>query len=153
MLIRNIFDDIHDYDLVRFSMIESFDFLEWSEYDLIYKLDDCIQEVNDITTPMSRVFDAYAEYLNTGHFDESLNSEDLHFNTIHLIYYIILENIMVGRYTKCEVVSLITSYKQIRCQHRLHIYEEELIMKTWHPSRLMDWCFDIEEKDEFEIIE
>lgn len=149
MLIRNIFDDIDDYDLVRFSMIEYFDFLEWSEYDLIYKLDDCIQEINDTNTPIGRIFNVYTEHLNTGHFDESLNSEDLHFNTIHLIYYIILENIKVNRYTIEEIISLITSYKQIRCQHRLKCYEEELIMKTWHPTRLMNWCLDIEEKNDF----
>lgn len=153
MIIRDIFDDIDVYDLIRFSMIEYFDFLEWSEYDLIYKLDDCIQEVTNITTPMSKVFDAYAEYLNTGHFDESLNNEDLHFNTIHLIYYIILENIKVNRYTLEEVISLITSYKQIRCQNRVNVYDEELIMKTWHPTRLMDWCLDIEEINDFEMIE
>lgn len=150
ILIRDIFNDINEFDLIRSSMIEYFDFLEWSEYDLIYKLDDCIQEINNIDTPMSKVFDTYAEYLNTGHFDESLNNENLHFYTIHLIYYIILENIKVNRYKLEDIISLITSYKRVRCQNRLKVYEEELIMKTWHPNRLMDWCLDIEEKNDFE---
>jgi hypothetical protein len=37
----------------------------------------------------------------------------------------------------------------MRAQERLKMYEEELIMKTWHPNRLMDWCLDIEEKNDF----
>jgi hypothetical protein len=28
---------------------------------------------------------------------------------------------------------------------KLQIYKEELIQKTWHPSRLMDWCLSIDE--------
>ena len=28
--------------------------------------------------------------------------------------------------------------KKLRFEH----YEEELIQKTWHPSRFMDWCLD-----------
>lgn len=151
IIIRGIFNDIDQNDLIMTSMIKYFDFLEWSDYDLIYKLDDCIQEVNAVDTPMSKVFDAYAEYLNTGYYDVSLNNENLCFNTIHLIYYIILENVKVGRYTLEDIKSLIRSYKQIRCQNRLNVYEEELIIKTWHPSRLMDWCLDIEEKNDFEI--
>ena len=150
ILIRDIFNDIDAFDLIRTSMIEYFDFLEWSDYDLIYKLDDCIQEVNDINTPISKVFDEYTEYLNTGYFSESLNNQNSHFGTIHLIYYIILENIKINRYTLEDVISLIRSYKQIRCQNRLNIYEEELIIKTWHPNRLMEWCLDIEEKNDFE---
>ena len=25
-------------------------------------------------------------------------------------------------------------------KRRLNIYKEELIMKTWHPSRVLEWC-------------
>ena len=28
----------------------------------------------------------------------------------------------------------------------LSMYGEELIKKTWHPSRFWDWCLDIEDK-------
>ena len=32
-------------------------------------------------------------------------------------------------------------------------WKEDLIIKTWHPSRLMTWCLDIEELKDFEPIE
>lgn len=33
---------------------------------------------------------------------------------------------------------------------RMAAWEEDLIIKTWHPSRLMTWCFDIEELKDFD---
>ncbi len=33
---------------------------------------------------------------------------------------------------------------------RCNIYKEDLMIYTWHPSRLIHWCFDIEEKKEFD---
>lgn len=35
-------------------------------------------------------------------------------------------------------------------RNRMALWEEDLIIKTWHPSRLMTWCFDIEELKDFE---
>jgi hypothetical protein len=32
---------------------------------------------------------------------------------------------------------------------RTNLYKEELIQRTWHPSRLFDWCFDLEELKDF----
>lgn len=32
---------------------------------------------------------------------------------------------------------------------RMDTWKEELIIKTWHPSRLFTWCFDIEELKDF----
>jgi hypothetical protein len=32
-------------------------------------------------------------------------------------------------------------------------YKEELIMRTWHPSRLFAWCFDIDELKDFDQAE
>jgi hypothetical protein len=52
-----------------------------------------------------------------------------------------------------DVHILINAYKQLTCHNRLRIYEEELIMKTWRPDRLMNWCFDIDEINDFEINE
>lgn len=58
-----------------------------------------------------------------------------------------------NKYTLNYVISLINIYEQMRTQERLKIYEEELVVKTWHPSRLMNWCLDTEEKRDFEIVE
>ena len=34
--------------------------------------------------------------------------------------------------------------KQMRfMKRRTSLYKEELILKTWHPSRVLDWCYDI----------
>lgn len=34
-------------------------------------------------------------------------------------------------------------------RNRMAAWEEDLIIKTWHPSRLMTWCFDLEELKDF----
>lgn len=36
-------------------------------------------------------------------------------------------------------------------KEKTNVYKEELVMKTWHPSRLFPWCFDIQELEEFGI--
>ncbi len=44
-------------------------------------------------------------------------------------------------------------YRQIKLsiKEKTDAYKEELIMKTWHPSRLFPWCFDIQELEDFGI--
>lgn len=32
---------------------------------------------------------------------------------------------------------------------RSHIFKEELMIKTWHPSRLFAWCFDLDDLSDF----
>lgn len=61
---------------------------------------------------------------------------------IDIIYYEITTNLY-------DAIILVRTYQQARAQERLKIYEEELIVKTWHPVRLMDWCLDIDEKNDF----
>ena len=39
-----------------------------------------------------------------------------------------------------------TDYQNILKKLRFDHYHEELIQKTWHPSRFMDWCVDEEDK-------
>lgn len=96
-------------------------FTEYTEYDLLYNLMYCIENKN---TDMS---------------------------IIYMIYFQILENINYYgiNITMNDVIELIRCYEKTRTQERLRIYEEELIMKTWHPQRLIDWCLDIEEKSNF----
>lgn len=33
---------------------------------------------------------------------------------------------------------------------RTDIYKEELMMRTWHPDRFIEWCFDLEERRDFD---
>lgn len=33
----------------------------------------------------------------------------------------------------------------------IELYKEELIAKTWHPNRFMEWCLDEEEKRDFQL--
>ena len=42
--------------------------------------------------------------------------------------------------------------RQDIAKERLDIYLEDLIKETWKPSRLIDWCFDNEDKKDFNII-
>ena len=50
-------------------------------------------------------------------------------------------------------VTVVSSFKQKIKQHikqKTDTYKEELVMRTWHPSRLFTWCFDIEELKDFD---
>lgn len=94
-------------------------FTKWNEHDLIYNLNYEIENSSVIETQL----------------------------LITLISSITIEN--NNCYTLEEVKSFIRLYEQRRAQERLKLYEEELIMKTWHPSRLIDWCFDNEDKNDF----
>jgi hypothetical protein len=149
IIFKNIIKRINVHDLIYISLIRKFDFTKWTEYDLLYNLEFCINELKDEN--MHNVFNSYIIFLDTSHYNNELNG--VNFSIIHLIYYSILQNIEEDKYTMNDLISVINYYKQVRCHTRLRIYEEELIMKTWHPDRLMDWCLDIDEKNDFEVNE
>lgn len=49
--------------------------------------------------------------------------------------------------------TVVSSFKQKIKDHikqKTDTYKEELVMRTWHPSRLFTWCFDIEELKDFD---
>jgi hypothetical protein len=120
LIFKKISIGVYTHDEIM-KIINNYDnFTEWTECDLLYNLMYCIESLQVNRT------------------------------LIHIIYYQIVENINEnGNFTMNDVIKLIETYKQIQMQERLKIYEEELIMKTWHPNRLMDWCLDIEEKNDF----
>ena len=45
------------------------------------------------------------------------------------------------------VCECIEDWKKQRCQQMVDTILEDLIAKTWHPSRHVDWCLDHEEKE------
>jgi hypothetical protein len=49
--------------------------------------------------------------------------------------------------------SVAESYRDIKrgIKEKTDLYKEELMMRTWHPSRLFSWCLDIEEIEDFGI--
>lgn len=120
LIFKKIFIGVYGYDEI-IKLINHYDnFTYYTECDLLYNLMYCIESL-----PVDRSF-------------------------INIIYYQIIEEINEnGSFTMNDVVQLIETYKQTRTHERVKIYEEELIMKTWHPNRLMGWCLDIEEKNDF----
>jgi len=72
------------------------------------------------------------------------------FYMIDCIYKQILRDINIyTQFTFQDFINFVYFYKQTVSKERLKKYEAELIEKTWHPDRLMDWCFDLEEKNDF----
>jgi hypothetical protein len=73
---------------------------------------------------------------------------------------IVIEKILTGKISEENRAFLQTWTGQIinmpyikRLQrNRMAAWEEDLFIKTWHPSRLMTWCLDIEELKDFEPI-
>lgn len=49
------------------------------------------------------------------------------------------------------VLQEIRSQIKTSIKQRTDLYKEELVEKTWHPSRLFPWCLDIEELEDFGI--
>jgi hypothetical protein len=46
--------------------------------------------------------------------------------------------------------NILNSYYIQKSREKLNIYMEELTIKTWAPNRLYNWCFDNEDKNDFE---
>jgi hypothetical protein len=109
-----------------------------------------IKRICEYNTSILQIINNYENFTTWTEYDLLYNLMDYHetpepFDSIiDIIYY----EINVDIY---DVIQLITAYKQTRAQERLKKYEEELIAKTWHPNRLMDWCLDMEEKSDFAV--
>lgn len=56
------------------------------------------------------------------------------------------------RYVQCKRKVEKICYINIfhRVHKRINIYKKELIASTWHPTRFIHWCLDIEEKKELQ---
>jgi hypothetical protein len=52
---------------------------------------------------------------------------------------------MLDQETRKVVTKNYNAWRMKRCKEQLYIFEEELIKRTWHPSRLHDWCYDDDE--------
>jgi hypothetical protein len=121
LIFKNIPESFSGYTVSITSVINNYcNFTTWTEYNLLYNLMNYIETLEDK--------------------DDSI---------ICLIYYEINQNIKHGKCSMNDVIQLIQTYEHKRTQERLKKYEEDFIMKTWHPTRLMDWCLDIEEKKDF----
>lgn len=85
--------------------------------------------------------------------DNDKNHYDFDHGNLYIvdcIYKRILKYINIyNEFSLNDVINFIDFYKQTVTKEYLQKYEEELVMKTWHPSRLMDWCLDIDEKNDF----
>jgi hypothetical protein len=127
-----IFKDIFGYSISSTVKTYSY-FTTWSEYDLLHNLSYYIEYMNQ-PNYLDDVTDDY-DYLDDGYI-------------INIIYNRIIKNIKNNKYTMDDVIDVIEAYQQKRTHERSKNYEEELIMKTWHPSRLIDWCLNIEEKND-----
>jgi hypothetical protein len=123
LIFKKIFRTISNY-IYGLKFLIYHNFTIWNENDLIYNLKYEIENSSDNETHLLIIF----------------------------IDSIIIENENKNCYTLEEFKSFIRLYEQRRAQERLKIYEEELIMKTWHPSRLIDWCFDNEDKNDLDCV-
>jgi hypothetical protein len=56
----------------------------------------------------------------------------------HLIY--------VPQWLKPTIETNYQTYRKKRCSLLVNTILEELIQRTWHPSRMIDWCWDEDEK-------
>lgn len=62
-----------------------------------------------------------------------------------------IHNIINNGEFKMEYIEdILYLYNTASAKQRIKMYEEELIIQTWKPYRLFDWCLDNEEKDDFD---
>lgn len=109
-------------------LIEYTDFGNWTKEDLMHYLSIRIEN------------------------DKDYDFENGNLYIIDELYQEILMSIEIySNYTVEDIINLADFYKQTVAKEHLQKYEAELIEKTWHPTRLIDWCFDNEDKNDFEI--
>ena len=89
------------------------------DFSLLRRLFDL--EINDFSLNPNLSLDFIQQ-----HFD-SLDFQKLSFNQFNGVYHLNIHKIKLKK-------------------KELSVYGEQLIEKTWHPSRFWDWCLDIEDK-------
>lgn len=131
MILSNMFSADLDKNSSWLStyFIEYSNFTNWSEHDLMYHL--ILRFEKDI----EKCTITYTPYQYA--------------TVIDCLYEEIM--IYIDEYKEIkleEFIHFINTYRISISKERLKKYEEELIMKTWHPSRLVNWCFDNEDKND-----
>lgn len=111
--------------------IEYTDFANWTKDDLVHYLNIRMM------------------YCGSDNDDNEDYPDNLYL--IHCIYNNILLYIeQSNEFTLNDAIHFVDFYKQTIANSRLKTYEEELIEKTWHPSRLL-YCLDNEDKNDIGI--
>lgn len=125
--LKNIFDSIND-DVLISNQNNSY-FTTWDEYDLLSTIE---------------------YYINISPDENDIEYEyDLIGSSM---YYSIIHDISNNKYSINEFTMILDKYNKKRTIERVKIYEEELIVKTWHPNRLVNWCLDIDDRLDIGIV-
>ena len=102
-------------------------------------------------TPLS-ILEKYSsvviwDYVGMNH---NLNLEFIQENEEFLDCFELLSYNSLHYYKKLKENETLHYYESLwsLCETNFKIYEEELIQKTWHPSRFMDWCLNNDEKED-----
>jgi len=87
------------------------------------------------------------DYVGMNH---NLNLEFIQENEEFLDCFELLSYNSLHYYKKLKENETLHYYESLwsLCETNFKIYEEELIQKTWHPSRFMDWCLNNDEKED-----
>lgn len=152
----NIYSEIVEDNIVKYNIHKGF----YYDYNLLMTTDKIKETL--IVFPMN--FDRFTiddliESINnyvTKEKKKSINNYDILFkykrpisSYIHTWlktkFHLINNKEIIERFNR-----IIDRYNFIRTKRRLELYEEELIQKTWKPNRLFTWCFDEEEKKDFQ---
>jgi hypothetical protein len=127
-VIKNKVMNDFTFDVKLISFPENF--IYWNSDDLLYTLSDYfINKHSDSIKTDTSIFCESLYRLLHKHFN--YNNEEL------IQFYFSVSN----------------SYFIQKKREILDIYLEELMIKTWEPNRVYNWCFDNVEKSDFDIIE
>jgi len=90
------------------------------------------------------------KYTKIGGTPLSLALNNGHENVAHLLVYYganITNTLEKLKWQRMEVIKWLY---QARCVNRMRTFQEELKAKAWHPSRFIEWCLDMDERERFE---
>ncbi len=158
------FTEYEVYELIEENMFNAYDFYLINLFDKFRKLYDYLYPTHNkqfISLLILKLNNLYYKlmpiYLLTDFTiftkEEVINYLDDDNDTLRFIQLIHNDMKYVEKYnqnTSNTDIDFVEFYKQTIAKERLQIYESELIEKTWHPDRLINWCFDNEEKNDID---
>ena len=96
---------------------------------------------NDGRDPVLSKEKLYNILLSNNHFN-AIDNEFTIYNFVNINTKFTIKNLKTIKILKTKMISYLeNNYFMDKSYQRIKKYKEELIKKSWHPKRFMEWCY------------
>ena len=132
----NFYDGISNLSHLTIHIIKEYKYKKWNILKIINHKNILVEDFQTII----ELFSNSNSNLSITHFSKNpnLTLEYIEKNITEIDFNLLSNNSFNGLYYKNKK----NIYKK---KNQLKIYENELIERSWHPSRFLNWCLDMDE--------